>query len=335
MRSPAPVSLAFAIFASACVHPGPNIDSATWATTVPDRVTTEWATSGNLRERTSFAPADLVIFHTAEQRGSLDTCGCPRRPRGSLGRFAGWIDAARAAAPAPDVVVNAGYWLVDAVDYAGQTRPDAAEMNAWMAQGLDLAGFDAINVSGHDLLGLPGLPSTASLPLVSAHVAGPGIARWVIVERGGARVGITGVTAPVETLGALGEYTVAPLDQAGPVLRELAAQVDILVLLAWNVDADSPTLLKQAPGIDIVVQAGLYTEAPPGRFAQDAAWTASVFQGVQAGELRIDLDGGRVIGALDRRVDLDDVVPARRDMDLLMVEAKRAIDVVQRTAYGE
>lgn len=324
---------------TACAHPGttasPTGKTSGWAEIIPDRVATEWATSGPLRERISHAPADLVLFHIAEQRGSLDTCGCPRRPRGSLGRFAGWVEAARGASPAPEVVLNTGYWLVDAVDYAGQTRPDAEEMNTWMAHGLDLAGFDAINVSGHDMLGLASLDPTIPLPLVSAQISGPGVAKWVVVERAGVRVGVTGVTAEVATMAAPGPYKMAPISEVAPVLRELATVADVVVLLAWNVEAELPTLLKSASGVDIVVQSGLFTEGPQGKSAYGAVWTTSVFQGVQAGELRLDLDGGEVIGALDRRVDLDDMVPPRRDVDLLMVDAKRAIDAIQRAAYGE
>ena len=326
-------TLLFAILPG-CAHPQASSHDSSFLATIPDRVVTEWATSGTLRDRLSHAPADLVLFHVAEERGSLDTCGCPRRPRGSLGRFAGWVDAATSAVPAPRVVVNTGYWLVDAVDYAGQTRPDAAEMNSWMARGLDLAGFDAVNVSGHDALGLAALPENTHLPLVSANVAGPGIARWVVVERGGIKVGITGVTAPVATMGPDGGYRVATVASAAGTLRELAAAADVVVLLAWNIEADLPGLLHDAPGVDVVVPAGLYTEGPPGHTAYGSVWTGSVFQGVQAGELRMAVRAGEVTGAIDRRVDLDDAIAPRRDVDLLMGEAKRAIDAVQRAAYG-
>ena len=323
-----------AVFAAGCAHPtNPGRQSA-FAAAIPDRVIPEFATAGNAQSRLSHAPASLVLFHIAEQRGSLDTCGCPRRPRGSLGRFAGWIDASQAAAPAPAIVVNTGYWLVDSVDYAGQVRPDAAEMNGWMARGLELTGFDAVNVSGHDALGLAALSADHHLPLVSANVSGPGIARWVTVDRGGIKVGITGVTSVVATMGPEGENRVAPVASAAAVLRDLVSQVDVVVLLAWNIDEELPSLLREAPGVDVVVGAGLYTEGPPGHTAYGSAWTSSVFQGVQAGELRMTVRDGKVLGALDRRIDLDDAIAPRPAVDALMGEAKRAIDAVQKAAYG-
>jgi 2',3'-cyclic-nucleotide 2'-phosphodiesterase (5'-nucleotidase family) len=252
-----------------------------------------------------------------------------------LGRFAGWVDASQKAEPSPSLLVHAGYFFADAIDYMGQPRPDAMEMNGWMARGLDLVGFDAINVSAHDVLGLADVGEIGSLPLVSANVSGPGIKRWVVVERGGIRIGVTGVTAAAPSMAPENGYLVRPLSAALPLLAELADQVQVVVLLSWGSPEELDTLLRAAPGIDVVVEANLYPEGPPASLKRGAVRTYSTFQGVQAGELRVDFHEGEVVGALDRRVNLDDVVPARETVSALMSKAKPAIDAVQRSIYGE
>ena len=53
-----------------------------------------------------------------------------------------------------------------------------------------------------------------------------------------------------------------------------------------------------------------------------------------AGELRLDLDAGRVVGAHDRHIDLDEAVPQARELARIQREARAAIDAWQAEAYG-
>lgn len=278
--------------------------------------------------------ADLVLHYGGETHGSLEPCGCPRRPRGSLARFVGYADAAGRAAPAPSVRLHTGYWLTDAVDYMGQPRRDAEVMDVWAMRGLAAAGFDALNVSAHDVAGLVAVPPDPTLPLVSANVEGPGVRRYVIVERGGLRVGITGVTGPAPTMADTSAYPVAPAEQAVGVLAELVARADVVVLLAWNANDAVRTLLQAVPGVDVVLDSGLYSDAMPPVFRQGTVWTFAPYQLVRAGELRLDLDAGRVRSAVDRQVDLDDAVPVDAPVARIAADARLELDRVQRLLYG-
>jgi 2',3'-cyclic-nucleotide 2'-phosphodiesterase (5'-nucleotidase family) len=279
------------------------------------------------------APADLVVLYGAEAHGSLETCGCPHRPRGSLARFAGYAAAAALAAPAPTLRVDAGYWLTDAVDYMGQPRRDLAAKDTWMMKGLSAAGYDALNVSAHDVAGLVSVPPDPSLPLVSANVSGPGVRRYVIVERGGRKVGITGITGPAPTMADLSAYTVTAPEAAAGTLAELVTKADVVVLLAWNANDAVRTLLRAVPGVDVVVDAGLYSDALPPVFAHDTVWTFAEYQLVRVGELRLGLDGGRVVRALDRHVDLDDRVPDDPALATIAHDARVALDALQKELY--
>jgi 2',3'-cyclic-nucleotide 2'-phosphodiesterase (5'-nucleotidase family) len=299
-----------------------------------EAVTHEVLTVQPFRQRLPRTPADLVIRYGAENHGSLETCGCPHRPRGALARWAGYADAADAAAPSPSVRVHAGYWLADAMDYAGQPRLDAEEMDRWAMLGLSAASFDALNVSAHDVAGLVRVPPNPTLPLVSANISGPGVHRWVVVERGGRRIGITGVSGDAPTMADTSAYPMVPAARAAPVLKELAAQVDVLVLLAWNANDAVRSLLKAVPEVDVVIDAGLYSEGLPPVFSRGTLWAFAEYQLVRAGELRLSLREGRVVGAIDRHVDLDDAVPERADIAGIQRQARVAIDAVQRAQYG-
>jgi len=302
--------------------------------TASEPVLRELLTTEAFPRRLPRTPADLVIRYGGENRGSLETCGCPRRPRGSLARWVGYADAADRAAPAPAVRLHTGYWLEDAVDYAGQPRLDAEEQDRWAMKGLAASGFDALNVSAHDVAGLIRVPPDPTLPLVSANISGPGIRRWVIVERGGLRVGITGVSGNAPTMADTSAFPMQPASSAAGVLAELVSRADVVVLLAWNANEAVRGLLAAVPGIDVVLDAGLYTDALPPVFTRGAVWTFSEYQLVRAGELRLQLTDGQVTSAIDRHIDLDDAVPEHAGIAALQREARTAIDRVQGELYG-
>ncbi len=302
-----------------------------------EAITGELVTEGPLARRVSTTPADLVVFYGGEHKGSLETCGCPKRPRGSFARFKAYVDASRAANPAvPSVVVNAGYWLQDAMGFDGNLRADVTLANRWMVEGARLLGWDALNVGYPDVAGLSTLPADgqAPLPLVSANVTGPGINRWVIVERNGLRVGITGITAKGQTLTDVQGYTIAPPSAAGDVLDQLGEQVDVVVLLAYQATEEAQRLAASHGVVDVVVDAATYRDYADSMYVGHAAWAFSNFQTMRLGELRVDLDGGRVVGGASRHVDLDPEVPDEPGLAALAKKARAELDAEQQRLYG-
>jgi 2',3'-cyclic-nucleotide 2'-phosphodiesterase (5'-nucleotidase family) len=292
--------------------------------------------SGSLAERMSAWPADLVVLYAGEHKGSLQTCGCPKRPRGSLARLAAWNDAVRQRDAG--VSVHAGYFLEDAVGFDGVERSDVSLGNGYMARGLALGAWDALNVGFADLPGLARLDPAlrAALPLVSANVRGPGVRPYVVVERGGRRVGITGITRPGVTLSEPPGTTMAdPVEAAGPVLAELAGKADVVVLLSYQGEAWAQRLAQAHPAVDVVVDANLHRDAVPPATVGRAAWVRSSYETMRAGELRLDLDAqGAVVGARDRKIDLDPDMPGRPDLTALQVEARRVVDAEQQRIFG-
>ena len=289
-------------------------------------ITSEALVDGPMASRVSTERADLVVLYGGEHKGSLETCGCPHRPRGSLAR----AETVRAATVDPYVLVNAGYFLEDPTGFDGAVRPDIVTSNRWMAQGLGLGRWDALNVSTPDVAALASLdPSSRDgLPLVSANLVGPGIDPWVIVERGGRKIGITGVSGDEMTLGGLGVYRFGNTRQAVDVVERLAAQVDVVVLLAWHAEDLAATLARKAD-VDVIVDAHLHREqGVPQRVG--GAWRVdSYFETMRLGELRLHLAGGVITGGVDRQIDLDPTLGDDPGMLALQHEARTAIDGIQ------
>ncbi|MFN7147692.1 MAG: hypothetical protein ACK4YP_28240, partial [Myxococcota bacterium] len=303
-----------------------------------EAITGELVVSGPLKERVSTAPADLVVYYGGEHKGSLETCGCPKNPRGSFARFGAYVEASRAANPGvPSVVVNAGYWLQDAMGFDGAPRSDVILGNRWMVEGSRMLGWDALNVGYPDVAGLATLPADGGLPLplVSANVTGPGVNRWVIVERDGLRIGITGITAVGQTLSPTAAYTIAPPDTAGPVLDALAQEADVVVLLAYQASDAAAALAASRSTVDVVVDAAMHRDFTESPYVGQAAWASSNFQTMRLGELRLDLDAGRVVGGRSRHVDLDALVPDDPKLATLTRKARAELDAEQKRLYGE
>lgn len=309
---------------------------AAGAAAAPAPLANELAVEGPVGKRVSTAPADLVVFYGGEHKGSMETCGCPKRPRGSFARFAAYVQASRKANPAvSSVVVNAGFWLQEAVGFDGAPRPDLALQNQWMVQGSRALNWDALNVGYPDVAGLSTLPADggAPLPLVSANVTGPGVNRWILLNRGGVRIGITGVTAIGTTLAAPAGYTLAPPEAAGPTLDALAKEADVVVLLAYQA-TDAAKALAAAHPVDVVIDAAMHRDYLDATYVGNAVWVANNFQTMRLGELRLDLTDGRVVGGLARHVDLDPDMPDDPALAALTKKARAELDAAQQALYG-
>ncbi|MFZ5476180.1 MAG: hypothetical protein ACOZNI_05340 [Myxococcota bacterium] len=295
-----------------------------------DGLVGELAVEGPIARRLSGAAADLVVLYAGEHKGSMETCGCPKNPRGSLARLDAYADAVRAGAPA--VLVHGGYWLEDAVGFEGELRADVAVANRWMARGLAEGGWDALNVAPNDLAALASLPldATATLPLVSASVSGPGVSPYVVVERGGRRVGITGIAGAAPTLGDTSRWSAR---DPGPVLDELAGKADVVVLLAYKA-TDAARALAKRHDVDVVVDTDAHREFLDPVLQGRTAWVFSHYQTMRAGELRLRLDGDGVVGGVDRKVDLDPEMPDDPALARMTREARAEIDREQRRIYG-
>ncbi len=150
---------------------------------------------------------DLVVAATTDVHGRVRgwnyESNRPDTLRG-LSRAATIVDSLRAAAPGRVVLVDAGddlqgnslTYVAARVAPAGSRHPVMAAMNAMR--------YDAGAVGNHEFnYGVPFLEATvkqARFPMLSTNTYHPDGTRafpsWVMVERGGVRIGIVGATTP-------------------------------------------------------------------------------------------------------------------------------------------
>jgi 2',3'-cyclic-nucleotide 2'-phosphodiesterase (5'-nucleotidase family) len=270
--------------------------------------------------------ATLVLFYMGEQKGSLDPCGCPDRPRGGIARTHAYLDAAKAAQPdVPAIVVDGGYFLEDAMGLDGNPRAEVPVMNRYVVTGLGRVALDAANVGYQDLAGLTGLDRDVALPLISANARGPGVSPSRIVHAGHLRVGITGLTAQGVTFVPTPAYAIAdPLEAGRQALRELRKESDLVVLLSYQA-ADAARTLAREGLADVVIDTNLHSSFDEPMQVGSAVWVRSSLMTMQLGELRLTIEDGRVVRATDRKIDLDDQVVGDPADEELAVEARSAI----------
>jgi len=303
----------------------------------------ERATDGTVQDRLVTDDAQLVIFYASEQKGSLEPCGCPKEPRGSVPRLAAYIDASTAANPdTPWILLNAGYFFEDAIGVGGQLREDVPLINRWMAKGLDhWQGWTAFNPGYVDLPGMVDLADELpELPFVSANVrarsdAVAAIQPWLMVQSGGLRVGVTGISTPGVSFVATPQYAVEPPGPAvEAVLDDMRGKVDLVVLMAFQAIDEARTLAKKHPEISVVVDAYGHHETVPPFTVGSAVWVKSHHQTQRLGELRLWVEDGQVVRALDRKVELDPDIPGDGELTDIMVRAHQEIELKAREIWG-
>jgi len=308
----------------------------------PEEVTglpAELVVEGPLSSRVSSISSDLVLHYGGEHQGSMETCGCPKRPRGSLPRLASYTQAARSAHPeTPHLLLHGGYFLADDMGMDGELRADNPLRNTWMLKGLREVGFDAVNVSYHDL---PGMEHLDTLPafLVSANVRATGNtpepARSLVFEQNGIRVGVTGITKAGMTFVATPQYTVGdPVSHAIEVLQDLSSQADVLVLLAYEASEDIEPIVSAVPELDLIIDTRMYREFSPPLQVEGAVLTQAHYQTQRLGELLLKVEGDDIEVLQDRKIDLDPEVPDEPNVMEIVLSARSELDTVQEKLFG-
>ncbi|MEC8425436.1 MAG: hypothetical protein VX000_16740 [Myxococcota bacterium] len=291
----------------------------------------EVVTGGSLSERLAEPDgAGLVVLFGGETRGDLQPCGCEDRPSGGIARVGGHAVGVRGAGT-PTLLLDAGAFLDDTQGVDGAIRPDVAAGNAWVRDGMSQLGWDAVNVTTVDVPGVLG-EHGAAIPGVSANLRVDGVEPFRIIDLDGLRVGVTGVS-PVPSVLPEGVQVLPPMRGLRPVLAELQPEVDLVILLSWR----SPEAARWAARgglVDVVIDAQGHTGRHPPIWVGDAIWVRNPAKTSRLGELRLQLDDGRVVGAVDRRIDLGPGAPEDADLATLAALAERDVARVRESVFA-
>ncbi|HHO54712.1 MAG TPA: hypothetical protein ENK18_28530 [Deltaproteobacteria bacterium] len=262
-----------------------------------------------LSQRLASDDASLVLLYGGEQRGETEPCGCALAPLGGLARATTYAEAVRAAAPdTPALLLNAGAWLSN-TSLGLQLLDETHEANARVHAALRVHPWDVLNVTFRDW------PDVASGPrpgLVSANTHAPDIpvVRYRLLSAGEHTVAITGVTrVGLPHLQPPGLSAQPPVEALEALLPELQHRADVVVVLIYDLPREARTIAG-LPGVDVVIEAGGY-HARWGPWVEgEAVWVRTWEATPRLGELRLWIEAGSVVRALERTIDLDSSLDA-------------------------
>jgi len=204
-------------------------------------------------------------------------------------------------------------------------------MNRYVVEGLGRIGFDALNAGTPDLSGLTGLgESGVGLPIVSANAHGPGVWPSKIVDAGDLRVAITGITSRGVSFVPTPAYVVDdPVEAGRATLRQLRQRSDLVVLLSYQA-ADAARTLAREGLADVVIDTNLHSTFDEPLRVGRAVWVRSSLTTMQLGELRLTVLDGRIVQAVDRKIDLDDEISGNVEDEMLAEQARQEIAAAAR-----
>lgn len=154
--------------------------------------------------------------------------------------------------------------------------------------------------------GLAAKTSGARFPILSANLrasragASLPVEPWIVIERGGLRVGILGLTIPCITermmVKRVAQYYFArPVDAARKAVPEVRSRSDLVIALTHLPAGADPDLADRVPGIDVILAGHSHTIEEPERVGETViirhgAWARHV------GKVTIDVEhsGARV-----------------------------------------
>ncbi|HEY7371792.1 MAG TPA: multiheme c-type cytochrome, partial [Polyangia bacterium] len=252
----------------------------------------------------------IALLYSSNLGGDYEQCGCPVHPLGGVARRATVIDRARAEADAVLVLDAGDLFLPKPASLPDGKRPDPGEIERrarLLAAAYGRTGTTALLPGERDLaLGLPLLRRLARqshLPLLAANLFGRDGQRLFeadrIVDAGGVKIGLFGVTAPPTPADAAA-FAAAGIEARDPVAAARAAVADLrargarlIVALVHAGDGDANRKLVAAvPGIDWAVlgHSGLNLELP--EKAGGARLLEAMSKGKHVGRLDLHVVGG-------------------------------------------
>lgn len=163
---------------------------------------------------------EAVLAFTAEVRGEVEPCGCPTTPYGGFARRERLLARYREPSDPPLFVLDAGEML--AKPLPGKAPSESADRARAVMQLAEATGLDAWAPGPLDRQVMP--PAWLAEHRAISATWGAPFAAARVVERGGVRVGVVGLSAPAGD---------APARDAVSAVREaMAGEADTWVVLS-------------------------------------------------------------------------------------------------------
>lgn len=215
--------------------------------------------------------------------------------------------------------------MIDAGDLFGDRNRKDQEQTEFLAAMTARLGYDAIGLGERDLnYGFEFLERMITehrLPFTSANVrnAATGeliLPEYIIVERGGLRVGIFSVMGTTHRIVSMSardiEYQVDdPAETMRALVPRLREQCDTVVLLSHIGERPTEVLLQEIDGVDIALLGHTLRSLTREHFVRQTLVLASVHEGRTLGHARVSIGSrsGQVQSVQVEVISLDDTIP--------------------------
>lgn len=195
----------------------------------------------------------FTMFITTELRGSIEPCGCNSDPLGDIARTVEVVAAAKRQGRAV-LVVDGGSLLYTEAPVPGHLKTQES-LKAALIKDIYMSTLNAaaVGLGPYDLGEGPANMGPARQAANLAASSGVPLEAPKVIEIGGTRVGIFGVVSPA-ALSAFGLDVGDPERAAKEAIASLRTQeAQIVIALAHMTRQEATTLVRQAPGIDVLV----------------------------------------------------------------------------------
>jgi len=256
---------------------------------------------------------EITLLYTGQTHAMLYPCDCPVEADGGVARRAALIKQLRKDNPNILLLDSGNYFGGGLLDQATQnTRLDMQRTVVNLAA-MELMQYDALNLSGDEFnFGERFFEENAAkfkLSFVSSNIQSERIAYYIIKEVAGVKLGIAGLANNkvrdklvalkiLEPLAALKD-SVAKLKERG---------ADIIILLSSVGPEECRMLVKEVPGIDLVLEGGGSFEKDIPYKKGETIFLRPVWQARKLGKAVLKIKNKRIVDSKIEEIRVSDKI---------------------------
>ncbi|MBU0503388.1 MAG: hypothetical protein ABH882_03340 [Candidatus Omnitrophota bacterium] len=201
---------------------------------------------------------EITILYTGETHAMLYPCNCPIESDGGVARRAGLIKELRAKNANILVLDSGGFFAGGLADEYTQNTDLDKKRTLVNLKALELMKYDVLNLGDNEFnFGREFLQQAikdVKVNFVCGNVKLDNVLPYIIKELAGVKIGIIGV-APVSMAPKTGGLDIQePISKVRQIAEELRSKsVDIIILLSQLGEDEDTRLVKEVPGIDVVM----------------------------------------------------------------------------------
>jgi hypothetical protein len=242
---------------------------------------------------------EITIIYAGETHAMLYNCNCPKEPDGGVSRRATLIKQLRKANPYTLVLDSGGFFAGGLMDEYTQNTQLDMQRTLVNLKAMELIKYDATAIGddefnfGRDFL-FDSIGKT-NLTFLSCNIESDKVSGYIIKEVAGTKVGIIGVTGLSAMQKAADLKFIEPKIAVGRAVEELKKKgSNIIVLLSHLGESDDLKLIKECPGIDIIVTGHSRAKEEPFSKIGSTLVLRPSWQGRKLGKLSLVLEDNKI-----------------------------------------